>query len=808
MAGFDAETYFNRRSAGKDRFSVEFDGGSSVSQAKRAELLQASEQKQADLAAMHTRILADEQSWAGQLGLGNQGALAGAVNMGATFVENASREVGQMVGALPMAMAVQDEAKTSPEEFSIYQRYTQGKATPADMERLNQVPVRPALSLDLSEKPSIGPDNVSLLQRFERMDRARQFGLDVKERADISGIVHKADRTAFQNDLGNTFNENSGQVSSGYQAVRAGDLSGLKDVVVGSAKMVGGAVADVATNKQAAVETMVGVAPQIMLAMAGRYGAAARNVSLTGYGLENYSEGITNYQKTHNGDYPPEAVREQMQLLAGSLVLAEKAGDIAMGAGGKLISLASGGAKKVPENLLRDSFKQSLLSTGKATASGAAGEFGTEGYQTWAEGQVTGKPATGAEIFTGAVMGAVGGGGIGGVVQSISEAGGNTEMAAKRQEQAAKNKELFKQAVDANDPAVFMDPTSPSFHPSMGVGVLMEMSKKADATEESKQANFTKAVQLVGSLEDTHEDSKDEFAFARLSPQAKQANLDKLSARLAATDPADVAMVTTLTDELALRKSLVDTTYTPQQIRRMEADFARRDVQLKDARATLDNMKALVSAPVVEADVQAKVDLANSPVVVGETPEMATSRQAAVDDLINLSMASTSVLTPAMAQSLVNNASNSLNPVQRSYLRVFSEARIAENQLMNSSKVLDELLNGNEAKNQLGIVQHRQRIAGALMAGNRKAADRHLGLLESFATDHQTKASMAAKAYADAKQNGSTLALVKDNGVWTISTTPLTPRERAKTGGLNISAQQGQDSGKLVKDIATESWPC
>lgn len=803
QAAFNLQTYSANRKDGPQLQSYDaFDELGSSKADKLTSLIQASESKVASLRESAAKRLAERQvnesSWASQVSNDPNGVLGTAVNFGATLGESAARQVGQLVGAPALARAVSDEFVLSEAQIQAYNREVQGQlAQPGDAELLAQkngtlASMQDKRSLFKRDALARSMDDMTARERLQRMDNDRQFGLDVKARTDLKRIVQKDRQEALNQGVGDVFDANKGQVKDGWN----NGLTGTGDVLAGVAKMLGGVAAEIGNNKVAAAEIIVAQIPQIAMALMGRGGKAARVTSNMGYAAQAYAEGIAKYQAENGGAYPPEEMRRDMALHAASLAVAEQVGEASMLKG--LLPKGAGKAMtSAAEDTARTSFIKSVLGPLKAGAGGVAGEGATEAWQTYAEGEAKLAPVTGREIFTGGVLGAVAGGGMASGGRALSQIVQTTPEDRQRQEQQVTEKANFAAAVAANDPSAFLDQKSPSHNPVKALSVLQANYDNADTTPEVKQANYQQAQTIVTDLDDQLEDAREAYAFARKSPEAKQAELAQVQEAQAQVDPADTARVAVYADMVATMEASM-APLTPAQARTMQADLSRMDRQLKDARTVKGRMVPLVTPEAFAeqvAAVQAAVD--------SQDAEAITASESAATSLINLSMASPELLTPEVAKQLSENTSSGLDDSQREYLRVFSEARIAQNALQDTDSVHQTILYGDKKNDQAGLVQHRERIGDAIEAGNEKAAQRSLTTLNNFAVDQANKAAAVTKALESKEvKAGQQVQIVKnrDTGQWEQYTgdVPLTEKERIANGGLNIH----RGSGKIIGSIA------
>lgn len=395
----------------------------------------------------------------------------------------------------------------------------------------------------------------------------------------------------------------------------------------------------------------------------------------------------------------------------------------------------------------------------------------------------------GAAAGQGAFLGGLMGGGISGV-QAVGNAAATSaaERAAKATEQVAKKQDLSA-AIASGDVTAYVDPKSPSYAPEKAVAALFGNSQKADATPEAKQANFTKAEAIVADLKSKREDLQLEINGT--NPDVLQEQLDKNRDRY----PAE--LVTAMESEIAtLRSTTPDASELKARANR-EAKAKAMDGQISLAESVLNTFTQEIQNKQVDVEAEVAKLKDADPVVA----------QGAADSIINLSMASPELVDRSLAASLVSDTTNNLTDTQRDYLRAFSEARVAENQLKSMGDVSKEIYFGSEKGKQgisyTGLTQYRANVATSLAAGNQKSADRELGLLTKFEASHQSKAEAASEALAAFEKDGADRRIVRSSdGNWSVEK-GLWPdnKQRLLNGGLNINA----NASKLVADTQIEA---
>lgn len=699
-------------------------------------------------------------SWAGKVSDTPDGFLGTMVNQVATGVEAGAREAGQMMAAPLSTRNAADQNLVTSEAFDAWNREIKGKATPQDKALLDLKTNRtvtlskPNTGLQGAVSEGLNADNLTTRERIARMDNTRQGLLDIKDRTDLKSIVNTTRRDNLTSALKDTFNANIDQIEAGGRKLLEGDISGALDAYAGEGKMAGGAVADIAGNKIGAIEAVVAQIPQIAMGLMRR-GRGAMATSNMGYAAQNYEEGIANYQKANGGAYPDEGQRRELAIWAASLAAAEHVGDTNL-----LKPFQAKATAKMAEDATKRSFKQSVLETGKVGGKGFLSEGGTETYQTYAEGQATLKPVTGADIFAGGVIGGLAGGGISTAGHAGSIATGNTEQDIVMRATKAEQKAKYDAAVASGDPSIYMDPKTTDYSPAKAVGTLFDSSKADTVTPEVRDAHISKASEVINAAEDKIDSDTATLAAGKLTNEARVAKIAELKQAIAGTT--DERQLSSLNHSLTAHEAVTEA-YTPAEIKQKEKDLTKLDGEVKAASTVLQELNDLAASKTTEQDVQAVVAKAN-----GESTDAAS--RPAVERVLTLAMASTDKVTPEMATTLANNTNNALTSEERTALLKFADARTKETAAKELGDVSAEVLYGSPAGSRnpnKGITQYRTEVVNALKAGNQQKADAALAGLSAFAAAHAIKAKTALAAY---KAQGKGATILNDGGKgWTIA---------------------------------------
>lgn len=737
-------------------------------------------------------VEANKQAWSTRLGLEADGVAGTAVNQAASLYSGGSRLLGNAIALAPSATGFAYEAVIPEAEKQLYGQYQMYKRTntaiPPEMEAALNRKVSgategtsPTDAARYQAEADANPASLTVKQVMERTDSLRGMARKVNDFFDNSTAVQQDRRDALSAELGQDFAARWGKVTQGWdEAKKHQFMAAGGHTIEGIAGLLLGAGEAVVKHPIAATEYITENAPQIALGALGRTGMAAMTSTNVGYAVDNYQQGIENYQKAHLGRLPAEDVRHTMAIQAASLAVAEYVGELNILHAGKML----GGAEKATAEVAATSAKQSIKNTLGAVAHGGIGEAATEGYQTYMEGQVTGKPASAEDIYKGAVIGGVAGAGLSGGLHGIHEALKATPEHAAQRAAEATDHATFNAAAEANDPAPYLDPQSKQYDPSEAVGVLLKHAMGADVTPETKQANLKQGSEIVAQLEEAH--AQAQTVAATHTPEGIQEAKDNLAAvqeQLKTVDPTDKAKVTQLNSLVSDLTAEVADRSDSKQAMAARTEASKLERQLNTGRARLEGLTTIAEPQVKPAEVATMVDEAAKPEVA--------------DRLINLSMTQPDSITGEQATKLAEDKSNTFTDEQRAHLRAFSAARIAENQLSTQSKVSQEVFYGS-AKN-VGMAQYRGRIAAAIAANNQNTATRQLEQLQTFATDHASKAQAARQAMQGGM--GNQIVKLTNGSGWTV----LPKGEKLDKTTMDSNGALTMQSGRLVQDIQKEA---
>jgi hypothetical protein len=780
MSNFDPNAYFANL-ASNSNVQSKLDALAQASKEKAASLEAMRAQNQQAEAQFAAQQEADrqqrEQSWAGQLGLTSGGFLSNRVNDAASLVSGASRVLGQITSLPTSLAAFSNQAQVNEGDIEAYNRYVSGNPQLGDVARLYEPKA---------------PNRAAPITELETAKDRRGISRDINNFFDLSKTVDPTNRRALADDLGQGFDSSWGQLTKGIEEAKQGNLGNAAGgVVKGLAGLLYNAGAATLSNPSAVREYVLENAPQLLVGAAGKAGQAAMTASNIGYAVDNYQQGIENYAKANNGQLPPEAERERMAVLSASLALAEQAGDM-VGLG-----LAKAGTKLGLEPS-RSAFKNTM----KAALGGAVVEAPTEGYQTWAEGEITGKPASAKDIYTGAVIGGAAGGGLTGSLRLAAELTGNTPEQVADRTQELSRAQAIEAASRSGDITSLVDPESPYYSPTSAIAVLQGRATQADATPEQQADARTQADKVLSDLVNRREVLQSQLELN--TPEGVQQRIDQLTDARDGLDPADIGRVeqfnqniTALEEEL---QRISPENLTPEQVKgaqnntaRFQSEIAKLDEDIQQAGEAYRTFQN-------ETELRNLDPLTEAQGITGDDPAQS---QASAQRIINLSMASPSRVDPELAQSLADNTSNGLSNTQRTFLRAFAEERINSNALKSMSKVSNDIQIGDPGKF-VGLDTYRQNVSTLINAGRQEGAVSLLDQLNRFVSSHQEKAQLVTEAFnqwkAEPQKQDRTVVRNAD-GRWTIQMGRMSEAERKKNGAVVVNAA----TAKLARTIPLEA---
>lgn len=772
MPQFDINRYLASRVAAVDDKIGQLEQASLV---KKAQLAQRHAETQAAELLRQQEEARNAGSLVSRWNLDPEGVVGGAVNLGANLFEGMVNQPKNIATGIHTLRAMEANAGL-PDQVKVAQaRIAAGQGTPEDVALLNLPAGDSSYDAGLTsyQRAARLESRGTNKEQIAKMEGALRDAAAVRDVMDASGLVHRGKQDALVADLREGYQENAQQLGAGWDKLKGDSkLSGATDLVTGVAGLLSNIGAAALNNKQASLEYITNNLPQLVLAAGGKTGMAMTNIP---YAIEELSKGVVEYQKNNGGALPPQDWLQEKALYAASLALAETAGDA--------VTLGVGKLTRGSKDVTRKRFKEALLNNGVtrtagAAATGAAGEFATEAYQTFAENQIQDKPTTLEEAYVGGSIGAIVGGNMAGGLRAVAEATGTTaEKVGKRVEQAVQAATQA-HAAATGDVSTLTDPASKTYAPGAAIAALYGHSQQA-ATADVKQASYEQAAQIVGDLETQRDGVVKVLEAARNPTQAKQ-ELEREIAQYVA-NPKAADYVATLRQELAeVAQTTGDTT---QLITDTTQQLTQLDSQLAAARQAFKVFSAQQVATTPET-LQADM------VAVQDTTDPVVS-QAAAQRFVNLAMADTVELDAGVITRLIDDPKTAFTPEQRGYLRTLVESRQADNALKDAGKVSQEVLYGSPAKSvhqYTGVKQYRERIAADLQANKFKQAEDRLAKLAAFVQDHAQKAALMAQVAEDASKTGKQQQVLRRrDGGWIVNEGDQLDKAAVyKNGGVTV----------------------
>lgn len=767
------------------------------------------EKFQQTIAANSAQIQAQKDqaanSWTGQLHLDPESVSGRALNLGANFTVGVNRFAGFLSSLPDNQSAIEDMSKLTDADYAARARVVAGNPLPGDEAILNRKVAGPSRNevgegrLQAAMLSDQGQPQLTVNDLFNRAEASRKSGANITKTFDRTSYANGVDTSKLEGDLRSSLADPLKQYLEGGQAVNdqkssADVAKGFIDIGMGMGKIAYNTIKSGIKNPMGVTSYAVENLPQLASGLAGKAGEVVLAASNAGYALDNYQQGIQNYQDANKGAYPDAGTRTEMGVKSAALAGLEHMGEM-----GQIAA-----AKQTAKALATPSMVNSLKNTLKASVTGGLEEFATELSQTKLEGDILGKPSTAMDNLIGGAIGGLSGGMISGGMHSVSEIAKATPEHQAVREQTAQNSAEFRAAAEANDPSVYMDKNSASYNPAMAVGVLLAHANSDVATPEVKAANLKQAGEIVAGIEEQH--SKLKERADSYSPEAIQGVKDQLvqvQEAMKTADPAKASVmqniVDTLQEDLAARQD-------SKAKMKAETEFSQVDRQLNSARTRMDAITNVASEQTTPEGVKLAVDEANTVPDVSNNDSVQTARTAA-DSVINLSMRADTTLSATDALSLADNTSNVLTPAERQHLKTFAESRQAQEQLRNMSAVSQEVLTGN--KQNAGIATWANRMASAIASGNQALADKAVTGITKFADDHQAKYEAAVKAM----EAGEGAQVQRVNGEWTMvppSQSTLSMKELRQQKGLAVDTKADVDNvarfKKLVNALQIEAF--
>lgn len=524
----------------------------------------------------------------------------------------------------------------------------------------------------------------------------------------------------------------------------------------------------------------------------GAYSKPLLAAFTAGYATDYYTKGIQAYADAHQGQLPVGDDHTEILAKAASLGAAEYIGTVtSLGASAIPRAVARDLTEATGESLLKQALKGANERIGDAATklgTAVAGEALTEGYQTAMESNLQGKEATPMEIYTGAVIGGVSGGGMAVPGATAALTVGATDAAIERAKAKAEDARLRKEelaaAIKSGDITPFVAKDSKKYNPLKAMEILQSMASDKSRTEEERSASLTKAQELYDTLNaelaDTRKELKQQGIIESTVAEIKDAlqETKEYTKKVLAENPDKD--VSGLNKEIARLENALKLAKTPDVKAKMQ--------QVSMLQSTLNTVQPMIR----EASVAATKTAETAPEVTETAqPSTATVSPKKVSknvDLIIRSIMDIGAMTPDEANALANDTTNDLTLKQRKYLKRFSEARLAENAVITAKGVNSTIMRGDPRFGNLGLPDYRNRMAQAVREGNYKRQNGLQMMLGRWMEYHTSKLSAATKAFESLK-NSTEFKYIAPNeqGIWgEVDVSDMTPAQQKQAGVISI----------------------
>lgn len=651
---------------------------------------------------------------------------------------------------------------------------------------------------------------------LQRAEDARREGKEIREAFDISDAV---DRTT-QMEMAHQFTQAGAdkhldKLIKGWELVNAGDQDAGTALTAEALTELGKLAVTIApSNPQALLLYLSESLPEMIpFILGGPFTAVGAGMA----GLRaqaNYEEGIQNYMDANDGQMPfPEETRDMAAWAAGGAAVGVAGDRLLGGAVGQAGRALAGSPRRAIDDAvdtLRQTFGSRVGRTARDTVGGIGGEAAAEGFETYAEGEATVKPASARDIYDASVIGGAIGGGLAGGSRATIEAAETVQDLNQRTIERLNrvredSKEIFQKAVETNDVSTLLDSRSKHYDPVRAVDALKEIAKKEGVTPEQREGYKEQASNIIESLQNQRENF-DQFLRlpeaiekARQNVAQFQQRLDNLPADASQQVRDALQLNINMWQELASKQPLEGSALTRA---RKEAD--QLDKQIERATRSRDLILTDEVAEVSPEALQEAVTAANTNVANAPDESLQKAREGS-RTVIQLAMSAPERLAGIDLAALISNIENVLTPGEREFLRTFSEARQASNATKSSSEVYRNIVEGEPASKDSpgfkGIADYRREIFNAISSGARTEAQSAMEAFRTFMTDQQNKAALAKQVY-DSLQPGQQAYIERpeNSTEWRAVFEAIPEEVRREQGALSIYKRVPRENGQGVYD--------
>lgn len=729
--------------------------------------------RNAEAAARREQLLKDnEQSIVNRLGIEDT-FLGGVVNNAAALAAGASDQIiGNLVTAPANIGAAAELQGITADEMAAYQADKQGKATEEQKALLQRQTKNVGSAVDVYRNFVAGLGD-TVKDRIANTERLNKFSREAGDFFDIGSIVNRTGQANLEDDLRDSFQSNWGKVTDGNAA----------DKVAGIAGLLGSAVSAGVNNTDGLMTFLSENIPQLAIGLLGKGGRAAQLATNVGYGLDNFQEGVKEYEKV-NGTLPTGEDLQTILNWSAAAAAAEQVGDISV-----IRGLGKGATKAASSEAAKRGVVASAARTGSATAQGFAGEGATEAFQTFAENQAKFQETTPEDLYVSGAIGGLVGGTLRGGLTTLDEGARAITQAGERADSVSTERKANKAAVDEaiknNDPSKFADASTKDYAPDVAVDILYKAAQANKDDVDLQTKNLEKANSVLSEATERSNELKERIDAAK-NPEVARKNIEdeitKLEAEVATAKDTELAelRVEVAKDKLSQLEDDV------KRIKKLEAQYKELNTAVTRSSKIVDAFTRVESS-----------DLTKEQISNPSTPEEAKR-------VINLAMSAPGKVDTSALESL------STNPNATDTQKAFARASVASRNALASAQSIDgvntDVLYGNTKTGKTGIQQYRDRVATALAAGKPAVARGAVALLSRFADSHKSKAEVAAQVFADRVASGTNDVVTiapNSNGVWAPLPEALSNDEARAKGYMNI--HRGSNRSGLIDAVQMES---
>ena len=675
-------------------------------------------------------------------------------------------------------------------------RELKGNATQADLQLLDYAP-RPLYGAASSKVK--GQTNRERIQHWEKTqdDLAK-----TKEFFNIDNIVDRRVDRPFQEELKQGAAAAGTDFSAGSAKLDNKDyLGALANYASGAGTLAKNVVKAGVNNPLGAFNAVVENAPQLAAGIA--FGLPGTVAVAGAYATDAYQEALEAYRKEHNGAMPSKDWQKARMMEAAALMGAETISDrLTLGAG-KAISGAIKGTQKAVDELGEGALKTALnigtktaastpVSTAIGGAIGAAGEYGTESFQTVVENTMKGKGTSLEEAHIAGAMGAWGGGpfaAASALGEKLSEKAdqyraGRQDAANELAKQALREEEI-KKATETGDISVFLDKESADYSPDKALGVLQTLSESADITEERKAELVPKASEVLNEFGLQIEAIKSQLAGPE-EAKNELATYEQLLNTPNAVAPEKIPELQALVEDL--RATVSEGELAPEVRAAKEQQLADLEAKYKTADVLYTEMsRKSVSSSFKDTDVDAEI-ASGSPESIGKLKllAMASPETAGVS------------LSIDQARTLASSTNPNVTVADKKFFTAYADSLMKAKPLETMGKVAQEVLYGSKERDQKGLLDYRERFGLFMAQGNTAKADKELSDLAAFEANQKNKVDAINAAVKQFNQTSEAQIVAKtSDGTWAVIPQKADPTYKRKAGEYII--ENGGKANSLLR---------